>query len=41
MKELEIFYLTGCPYCRHARMAVEELLAENPAYSELSLRWIE
>ena len=41
MKELEIFYLTGCPYCRHARMAVEEPLAENPAYSELSLRWIE
>ena len=41
MKELEIFYLTGCPYCRHARMAVEELLAENPAYGELSLRWIE
>ena len=40
MKEIEIFYLTGCPYCRHARKAVEELLAEDD-YTGLSLRWIE
>ena len=41
MKEIEIFYLTGCPYCRHAEKAVEELLSENEAFSSLSLRWIE
>ena len=41
MREIEIFYLTGCPYCIHARKAAAELLAENPAYSALTLRWIE
>lgn len=41
MREIEIFYLTGCPYCVHARKAVAELLEENPAYQALSLRWIE
>lgn len=41
MREIEIFYLTGCPYCRNARRAVEELLEEEPAYRALSLRWIE
>ena len=41
MKQLEIFYLSGCPYCHSARKAVEELLAENADYGSLSLRWIE
>ena len=41
MQEFEIFYLTGCPYCRNARKAVVELLAENPAYAALPIRWIE
>lgn len=41
MREIEIFYLTGCPYCVSARKAVAELLAENPAYQALTLRWIE
>ena len=41
MKEIEIFYLTSCPYCRNARKAVAELCAENPAYSSLRLNWIE
>ena len=41
MHEIEIFYLTGCPYCNHARKAVAELLAEEPAYGALALRWIE
>ncbi len=40
MKELEIFYLTGCPYCNKARKAIDELTAENPTYAGLSLRWI-
>ncbi len=41
MREIEIFYLTGCPYCKNARRAVEELLQEQSAYRALSLRWIE
>ena len=41
MREIEIFYLTGCPYCDAARRAVAELLQETPAYGALTLRWIE
>ena len=41
MREIEIFYLTGCPYCDSARRAVAELLQEEPAYRDLALRWIE
>ena len=41
MREIEIFYLTGCPSCVNARKAVAELLQETPAYEALSLRWIE
>ena len=41
MKEIEIFYLTHCPYCKNARRAVEELCAENPAYASIRLNWIE
>lgn len=41
MKEIEIFYLSGCPYCMNARRAVEELCAENPAYTAIKLNWIE
>ena len=41
MKEIEIFYLRSCPYCKNARRAIEELCAENPAYASLKLNWIE
>ena len=41
MPEIEIFYLTGCPYCENARRAVTELLREEPAYGALTIRWIE
>ena len=41
MKEIEIFYLTGCPYCMKARKAVGELAAENPAYADITIKWIE
>lgn len=41
MREIEIFYLTGCPYCDNARKAVAELLREEPAYAALRLRWVE
>ena len=41
MREIEIFYLTGCPYCNNARKAIAELLQEEPGYGALALRWIE
>ena len=41
MREIEIFYLTGCPYCVKARRAIDELSAESAAYAALPLRWIE
>lgn len=41
MKELEIFYLASCPYCKNARKAIGELQEENPAYASLPLHWIE
>ena len=41
MKEIELFYLTSCPYCRNARRAIAELAEENPAYGEIRINWIE
>lgn len=41
MKEIEIFYLNGCPYCANARRAIAELQGEEPAYGGIELRWIE
>ena len=41
MKELELFYLSNCPYCINARKALDELVKENPAFGEISIRWIE
>lgn len=41
MKEVELFYLRGCPYCVNARKAITELLEETPAFGEIAIRWIE
>ena len=41
MKEIEIFYLRSCPYCRNAQKAIEELRGEKPSYDEITLKWIE
>lgn len=40
MKNLTLFYLEGCPYCRHARKAMDELKAENPVYGSIGVQWI-
>lgn len=40
-EHLTAFYLSGCPYCRHARQALEELIAEDPAYGRVAVDWIE
>ena len=41
MKELKIFYLEGCPYCRKAMTALEELKAETPEFDKVGIEWIE
>ena len=41
MAKLTVFYLKGCPYCRNARRAAEELYAENPGYAGVEIDWIE
>ncbi len=33
--------MEGCPYCRNARKAMEELKKENPAYEKLDIDWVE
>ena len=38
MREIEIFYLTDCPYCRSARKAIGELIDEHPAYAGVGVR---
>ena len=41
MKEIELFYLTNCPYCHNARKAIDELLTEAPEFREIRVNWIE
>ena len=41
MKEIELFYLANCPYCKNARKAIGELCEENPAYADIDIHWIE
>ena len=41
MKNLTIFYMQGCPYCRNAKRALEELIAGNPEYKEISVEWVD
>lgn len=39
-KKLNIFVMQGCPYCRNASRAVEEL-QEDSRYAQVELRWID
>lgn len=41
MQKVTYFYLTHCPYCIHANTAIEELVAENPAYTGIEISRIE
>ena len=41
MKQIELFYLKSCPYCRNAKKAIGELTEENPAYADIRIDWIE
>lgn len=39
-KTITYFYLEGCPYCRNANKAIEELIQEKPEYSKIRIRRI-
>lgn len=41
MKELTMFYLESCPYCRRAREYMQELCAENPNYAGVPVKMVE
>ncbi|MBQ3446395.1 MAG: thioredoxin family protein [Synergistaceae bacterium] len=40
-KKVVAFYLEGCPYCRQARKALEELSSGNEAYSSVNIEWVD
>ena len=41
MKDLTMFYLESCPYCRRARPYMDELFRENPEYANIPLTMVE
>lgn len=41
MKEILGFHLHHCPYCANAFRAIEELQAENPAFKDIKINWVE
>ena len=41
MKEMTLFYLENCPYCKRARAYMDELYAEKPAYRDIPLKLVE
>lgn len=41
MKEITAFYLDGCPYCRNAKLAIQELISEDPRYGGVPVHWYE
>ena len=34
MKNIEIFVMQGCPYCKNAEKALAELVKEHPEYGQ-------
>ena len=40
MKEITLFYLENCPYCKNARLALNDLIEESPIYGEIPIQWI-
>lgn len=41
MKKVLAFRLNGCPYCKQAMKALEELTSENEHYASISVEWVE
>lgn len=40
MEKITYFYLNGCPYCRNADRAFEELMREVPHYADVEIERI-
>ena len=40
-KKVTYFYLPGCPYCRQADRAIEELKGKNPEYAAVEFERID
>ena len=38
-KKILAFYIDGCPYCRQARRAVDELTNESQ-YADVQIEWV-
>lgn len=41
MKELTLFYLESCPFCKKARAYMDELRQENPEYAAIPVKMVE
>lgn len=41
MQKIIGLYLNGCPYCKNARLSIEELIKENPEYGKVPVEWYE
>lgn len=41
MKAVKLFYLKNCPFCKKALRYIDELKAENPAYTPVEIEMIE
>lgn len=41
MKKVTVLYMEGCPYCRNAARAMDELEKAYSAYAEVPVEWIE
>ena len=39
-KIITYFYMNGCPYCRNANKAIEELILEKPGYATIEIERI-
>lgn len=40
-KKITLFYMNGCPYCRNANKAIDELILENPEYGNVEVERID
>lgn len=41
MKKITVLYMEGCPYCRNAARAMDELEKAYSSYEEAPVEWIE
>ena len=41
MSKITYFYMRGCPYCRNANKAIEELTQANPLYADVQINRID